>query len=162
MDKLYTGNGDNGYTQTLNNKHISKSDVLIELIGTLDEFSSCLGVAKVHTEDKKLICDIELLQKKLISIMGELAGGKISVTDECIKAVEEMTDCYGGSFEGFSLPGNNPQSAFLDLARCVVRRAERLASKVMQQGRMRGITLVYLNRASDLVYTMSRYAEKNI
>ncbi len=162
MDKLYTGNGDNGYTQTLQNRHISKSDVLIDLIGTLDEFSSCLGVAKVHTADKKLIDDIELLQKKLISIMGELAGGGISVTDECIKTVEKMTDSYGGAFEGFSIPGKNCAAAFLDLARCIVRRAERLAAKVLKQGRMRGITFVYLNRASDLVYAMSRYAEKNI
>ena len=160
MSKLYTGCGDKGYTETLNNKHISKCDVLIELIGTLDEFSSCLGVAKAHLKDEKLICDIESLQKKLISIMGELAGGKISVTNECVKIVEEMADSYEGSFDGFSLPGKNPASAYLDLARCVVRRAERLAAKVLQQGRIREVTFVYLNRTSDLVYAMSRYAEK--
>lgn len=159
MSGLYTGRGDKGYTETLNNKHISKSDALIELIGTLDEFSSCLGVAKVHTADSILIYDIELLQKKLISVMGELAGGKISVTAECVRTVEEMTDKYSGSFEGFSLPGKNPASAYLDLARCVLRRAERTAAKVSQQGRIRAVTLAYLNRASDLIYAMSRYAE---
>ena len=162
MTKLYTKNGDKGYTQTLNNKHISKCDVIIELIGTLDEFSSCLGVAKVHTKNDVLLRDIELLQKKLISIMGELAGGKISVTEECVKTVEEMTDCYSGKFEGFSLAGTNSSSAYLDLARCVVRRGERLAVKASQQGRIRAVTLAYLNRVSDLVYAMSRYAENNI
>ncbi len=160
MSRLYTGCGDKGYTETLNNKHISKSDALIELIGTLDEFSSCLGVAKVHTKDERLILDIGRLQKKLISIMSELAGGTISVTETCVKTVEEMTDGYASGFEGFSVSGSNPVSSYLDLARCVVRRAERFAAKVLQQGRMRNVTYVYLNRTSDLVYAMSRYAEK--
>lgn len=160
MSKLYTGCGDRGYTETLKNKHISKCDALIELIGTLDEFSSCLGVAKVHIKEERLMSDIESLQKKLISIMGELAGGKISVTEECVKTVEKMTDGYEGDFDGFSLSGKNPASSYLDLARCVVRRAERSAAKVLQQGRIREVTFVYLNRTSDLVYAMSRYAEK--
>ena len=160
MNKLYTGYGDKGYTETLKNKHISKCDVLMELMGTLDEFSSCLGVAKAHTNDEKLTIDIESLQKKLISIMSELAGGKISVTKDCVKVVEGMTDGYSGNFEGFVLSGANVVSAYLDLARCVVRRAERTAAKLLQQGRIREVTFVYLNRTSDLVYAMSRYAEK--
>lgn len=160
MAMLYTGCGDKGYTDTLNTRRISKSDLLIELIGTLDEFSSCLGVAKVYSEEERLVGDIESLQKKLVSIMGELSGGKISVTDECVKTVERMTDGYGIEFSGFSVPGKNPCSAHLDLARCIVRRAERIATKLLQQGRVREVTYVYLNRTSDLVYAMSRYAEK--
>ncbi len=160
MTKLYTGCGDKGYTQTLNDNHISKCDALIELIGTLDEFSSCLGVAKIHIMDEKLLDDIERLQKKLVLIMGELAGGKICVSEECVKVVEKMTDSYKGEFDGFSIPGKNPASSYLDLARCVARRAERVAAKVLEQRRIREVTFIYLNRASDLVYAMSRYAEK--
>lgn len=161
MAKLYTGYGDKGYTQTINNKYIPKSDVLIEFLGTIDEFSSQLGAAKAHTSNEKIRTDIERIQKKMISVMGEVAGGNVSVTENCVKIVEGMTDSYVQGFEGFSLPGANAASAFLDIARCVIRRAERLAVKLGQQGRIRAVTLVYLNRLSDLVYAMSRYAENN-
>ena len=63
---LYTGFGDKGYTQTLKNKHIPKSDELINLLGTIDEFSAALGVAKAASYDKDLIKDIEAIQKKMI------------------------------------------------------------------------------------------------
>lgn len=161
MDKLYTGYGDSGYTQTLNNKHISKSDFVIELLGTIDEFTSVLGLAKAYSDDRDLISDIELIQKKLISIMGEISGGEQSVTDDCIAYVQGMCDkYYGTGIEEFILPGKNIVSAQLDVARCVIRRAERVAVKVMQTGRIRKTLLVYLNRLSDTIYAMARYAEK--
>ncbi len=156
---LYTGYGDKGYTQTLKNKHIHKSDDLINLIGTVDEYSSVLGIAKAQSADENLKRDISAVQKKLISIMGELAGGDADVFDECVKTVEAMTDRYmPEGFEGFTLPGANLVSAQLDFARTVIRRAERIASKVLQTGRIRKETYIYLNRLSDLTYAMSRYA----
>lgn len=162
MDKLYTGAGDGGYTGILNNRHISKSDYLIELLGTIDEFTSALGTAKAYSSDKTLIDDIELIQKKLVSIMGEIAGGNVSVADECITYAEKMCDKYfGDGFSEFVLPGKNIVSAQLDVARCVVRRAERIAVKVSQTGRIKKTLLVYLNRLSDVVYAMARYAEKD-
>lgn len=159
---LYTGYGDRGYTQTVKNKRISKSDELINLIGTIDEYSSALGIAKANCKDDKLKDDICRVQKKLISIMGELAGGNVSVTDECVRTVEEMTDEYmPEQFEGFVLPGENLISAHLDMARTIIRRAERIASKVLQTGRIRPVTYVYLNRLSDMTYAMARYAQKD-
>ena len=157
---LYTGYGDRGYTQTIKNKRISKSDDLICLIGTIDEYSASLGLAKVYCRDEKLKEDLERVQKKLISIMGELSGGNTSVTEECVKTVEEMTDEYmPEKFEAFSLPGETTVSAYLDIARTVVRRAERIAAKVIQTGRIRPFTYIYLNRLSDMTYAMARYAE---
>ena len=160
---LYTGFGDKGYTQTLKNKHISKSDDLINLLGTIDEFSAALGVAKAETYDEKLKNDIEAVQKKMIEVMGELAGTKPSVTEECVKTVEKMTDAYSeNGFSGFMLSGDNAVSANLNLARTVIRRAERIAVKLSMSGRVRSITLVYINRLSDLIYAMSEYAKKDI
>ena len=157
--KLYTGFGDNGYTQTVKNRRIQKSDILIDLIGTVDEYSASLGIAKAQSADEKLKSDITKLQKKLISVMGELAGGEVSVTKECISAVEEMTDnYYPNEFNGFTVSGENIVSAQLDFARTVIRRAERIASKALQQGKIKPDTFVYLNRLSDLTYAMSRYA----
>ena len=157
--KLYTGYGDRGYTQTVHNKHIAKSDDLIHLLGTLDEFTSSLGVAKAHLYDKALYSDIEAVQKKMVGLMGELAGGEPSVTEACVRAVEELTDKYRPrGFSGFTLPGKNLVSAQLDLARTVVRRAERIAAKLLPMGKIRGVTFTYLNRLSDLTYAFACYA----
>lgn len=159
---LYTGFGDKGYTQTLKNKHIPKSDELINLLGTIDEFSAALGVAKAVSYDKELIKDIEEIQKKMIEVMGEIAGGKNSVAEECVKTVEKMTDSYAEEeFSGFTLSGDNAVSANLNLARTIIRRGERIASKLSMGGRIRSVTLVYLNRLSDLVYAMAEYAKKS-
>lgn len=163
-NKFYTGFGDKGYTRTIKNMRILKSDTLIELLGTLDEFTSSLGVAKASVRDSVLIEDIQTVQKKIIRINGEIAGGEVSVTNECITAIEMLIDKYQaeiGGFEGFTIPGTNTASATLDVARCVCRRAERVAVKVSQFGRIRGVTLVYLNRLCDLIYAFARYAEKD-
>ncbi len=161
MDKLYTGVGDRGYTSTLSQKRVSKTDLIIELLGSLDELSAALGVAKVSTGDRKLSADIEIIQKKLIGVMGEVAGGQRSVTDECPRAVEGMCDEYSGKFDGFTISGENPVSAHLSLARTIARRAERSAVKANQLGRVHSELLVWLNRISDLLYAMSQYAAKD-
>ncbi len=157
---LYTGHGDKGYTRTVKNIRISKADDLIGLIGTIDEYSASLGVAKANCKDNKLKDDLGRVQKKLVSIMGELAGGDVSVTEECVKTIEEMTDEYmPEQFTEFTLPGENIVSSYLDLARAVIRRGERIAAKVMQTGRIRPVTYIYLNRLSDMTYAMARYTQ---
>lgn len=161
MDKLYTGGGDKGYTQTLSAKHISKSDLIIELLGTLDELSSVLGVAKAAAYDEKLIGDTDSIQKKLIAVMAEVAGGKVNTTDECAKVVEAMCDSYNIHFEGLKTSGENTVSANLSLARAVARRAERTAVKANQLGRIKQPVIVWLNRISDLLYAMSVYASRD-
>lgn len=158
MDKLYTGTGDKGYTSTLSQRRISKTDIIIELLGSLDELSAAMGVSKAYTRDRELAKDIEAVQKKLIGVMGEIAGGEISVTQECPAAVEKMCDKYSAGFSGFTVSGENPVSAHLSLARTIARRAERAAVKASQLGRVRREMLIWLNRLSDLLYAMSQYA----
>ena len=160
MAKLYTRLGDCGFTETLKEKHIPKSDSLICLIGTLDEFSAALGVAKAHLENGDMKRDIDTLQELLISIMGELAGGKSCEGCEATLDIEGLTDKYSGRFDGFSVPGVNKPSAYLNLARCVVRRAERIAAELLEEEKIRRETYCSLNRFSDLIYAMSRYAEE--
>lgn len=159
--KLYTGYGDRGYTQTITSKRVPKYDDLIELLGTLDEFSASLGAAKAQSGDEALRQDIEAVQKKMISIMGELAGGETSVTDECVRTVEEMTDRYlPRALAKFTLPGVNVVSAQLEVARTVIRRGERAAAKLQSMGRVKPKTFVYLNRLGDLLYAMAQYAAR--
>ena len=157
--KLYTGYGDRGYTQTITGRRVPKSDDIIHLLGTLDEFSANLGLAKAQCGDEALRRDIEAVQKKLVGIMGEIAGGEPSVTEECVRTAEEMTDRYQPhGLSAFTLPGENIVSAQLDVARTVVRRAERVAAKLGAMGRVKPQTLAYLNRLSDLIYAMAQYA----
>ncbi len=157
---LYTGFGDKGYTRTIKNNHILKSDELINLLGTIDEFSAALGVAKAATYDKALKADIEAVQKKMVEIMAEIAGGKKSVTNDCVKVVEGMIDRYSDGFAGLTLSGDNPVSANLNLARTVIRRGERIAAKLKASGRLGEVCFIYLNRLSDLAYAMAEYAKK--
>lgn len=160
---LYTGYGDKGYTRTAKNNHVPKSDALIELIGTVDEYSAVLGLARAQCADEELCKDIKSVQKKLISIMGELAGGEISVTEECVNAVEGLCDkYYPEGFEGFTIPGETIVSAQLDIARTVIRRAERVASKLLTLNKIRTATYTYLNRLGDMTYAMSQYATKDL
>ena len=157
---LYTRNGDRGYTSTVKNNRIPKYDYLIELIGELDEYSSALGLARAESSDEELCTDIKRVQKKLISIMGELAGGEISVTADCVKAVENLCDKYmPEGFSGFVIPGENKVCAQLDFARTIVRRAERTASRLIPLHKIRLETYAYLNRLSDMTYAFARYAE---
>ena len=158
MDKLYTGAGDNGYTSTLSQRRISKTDIVIELLGSLDELSAALGVAKAENNSDMLAKDIDALQKKLIGVMGEIAGAKTSVTKECPEVLEKMCDKYTDGFSGFTVSGENTVSAYLSLARTIARRAERIAVKASQTGRVSKLMLVWLNRLSDLLYAMSQYA----
>lgn len=162
MNKLYTGAGDKGYTSTLSQRHVSKTDLIIELLGSLDELSAALGVAKASTNDKKLAKDIEAVQNKLVGVMGEVAGGETSVTDECPCVVEKMCDGYQVSFDGFTVSGANTVSAHLSLARTIARRAERNAVRANQLGRVKQPLIVWLNRISDLLYAMSEYAAKGV
>lgn len=159
-NKIYTGCGDGGYTDTICQR-LLKDDILIELLGTLDEATSLLGLAKAQMENESMKEDIETLQKKLMFLMGEVAGTKRKIEDEDITCCEKLCDKYGTSeIKEFVLPGGNIISARLDVARTVIRRAERVAVRLFREKEINKKIIVYLNRLSDLVYLMARSCEK--
>ena len=160
MARLYTCKGDLGYTDMADRKRVPKDDIMIEIIGTLDEFSSMLGVAKTHLDNEALILDIENLQNITVSVMTELSGYETCITHETVKNVEEMIDKYDICFSGFTLPGGTKASAFLDMSRCIMRRAERIASKAFREKKISESVMCWLNRTSDLLYAMGRCAAK--
>lgn len=160
MAVLYTGMGDGGYTAVIGDGKISKADVLIDLIGTMDEASAALGLARACADDGKIKTDIQWLLRIFVPLMGAVAGGKIAADAELISELERKIDGYGTEFDGFSMPGENLVSAHLNMARCIVRRAERVAAALLHEGRISRETAVCLNRMSDLIYAMSRCAEK--
>ncbi len=142
-------------------RNIPKDSPIFELLGTLDELVSWLGVART-----KAVCVssiLEQLQRDLMSVSGELAGGKkfadaeqIAVLERAIDAATEQKE----DFSGFVLPGATEGGAALDVARTVARRAERRAVTSSQTGGITREMLAWLNRLSDLLFALARLCDR--
>lgn len=159
---LYTKKGDGGRSSTMTRMNIPKSSPIFELLGTLDEFTSALGVArrKLPASMNELV---EQLQKDIISLCGELAGGAKFVTREQVTRLENAIDSLMENvpeFSGFILPGSSESGAALDVARTIARRAERRAVALSQTGGVSRDILMWLNRLSDLLYALARMCDK--
>jgi len=168
-DKLYTAKGDDGYTGLLGAGRVPKYDPRPEAYGTLDEATSFIGLARATTASPHSRAVLLQCQRHLYCIMTELASTPATAkTFECLGAdkvewLEGETDALTAQITlpgDFILPGDSHASAALDVARAVVRRAERLAVKLMHDGLMGNPEIVrYLNRLSSLLFVMARYEE---
>lgn len=175
--KIYTRKGDHGTTGLLYGGRVRKDSPAIELNGAVDEAQAVLGVARSECEPGSE-CDRLLvsLERDLWVLMAEvatspanrhkLAPGSSLVTPQMVTALEGRIDDLSSRFDPpteFVVPGQGRVSALLDLARTVVRRAERLALALPGPpgGDEGGASSVgaYLNRLSDLVWTMARWQE---
>ncbi len=160
--KIYTKTGDKGFSSICGEERIKKSDIIFDVLGTLDELSSFIGLTKVQLEENCHKSFLETLQKKLICLMGDIATeGKCEdkITDDDISALEEEIDKLQketGEVEGFVLPGENEISARLDVARTVARRAERYMVSASEKYDIEYTNLAYINRLSDYLYCLAR------
>ena len=159
---LYTKKGDGGRTSTITRMNIPKSSPLFDLLGTLDELNSALGVAK-RKAPATLSSLIEELQHNLISLCGEIAGSTKFASSERVKQLENAIDSLMENvpeFNGFILPGDTEGGAALDVARTIARRAERCAVGISQTGGISHDLLIWLNRLSDLLYALARMCDR--
>ena len=177
MVKIYTRKGDDGTTSLWYGGRVPKHHARTDAYGTLDEAISALGVARALCGDvydsTELHDDILRLQDDLFIAGAELAtapeasgrleDGVSRVTDEMVAWSEERIDHYMDLVElppQFVIPGGTTLSATIDLARTIIRRAERRISHLAQEGELTGEALLhFVNRASDLVYAMARWAD---
>ena len=161
--KIYTKNGDGGYTSLLNNSRVSKSDDRIELLGCIDELSSHLGLAKVASDDV-LKADLSKIQGVLIKLMAGVASsgsGKYKMSDEIV-FLEDKIDFMENAFpreKAFVLFGGCELSARLDVARAVARRAERQFCRASRFYGLDCEAQKYMNRLADYLYVCARYAD---
>ncbi len=161
--KIYTMTGDQGYTSLLNNSRVSKSDDRIELLGTIDELSAHLGLAKV-VADAALKDELSAIQSTLIKVMAGVASNGSSqyrLTDE-VGVLESKVDAVEDSFpreKEFVLYGTCELSARLDVARAVARRAERQFCRVLRNYNPDREALKYINRLADYLYVCARCAD---
>jgi cob(I)alamin adenosyltransferase len=173
--KIYTRKGDDGSTGLWYGGRVPKSDARPEAYGAVDEAASALGVARAACGDgdEEIYADILRMQNELFVAGAELATapeaaqrlqpGISKVTSAMVDELESVIDRYMDRVNlppKFVIPGGSELSARLDVARAAVRRAERRVVDLKLSGQLPDETVLnYLNRASDAVYAMARYAD---
>jgi len=170
MAKVTTGTGDAGYTGLLGSERVAKYDPRPDTFGTVDEATSALGLARATTQDPKVKEIIYRIQNDLYLLMGELATTPenyekmgLRMTADHVQWLEQVEESLKQEVEipnKFIIPGDTLDGAALDLARTIIRRAERMAVKLLHDGVIQnGEVIRYLNRLSDLIFILARYIE---
>ena len=175
MVKIYTKKGDDGTTSLWYGGRVPKHHGRTEAYGALDEACAQLGLARAlcGPAEAELAADILGLQNDIFIAGAELAtapeaSGRLEdgisrTTEEMVTELERLIDRYMAEVDlppKFVIPGGNQLSAQLDVARTVIRRAERRIAALSDAGELSGETVIHLvNRASDLAYAMARFAD---
>jgi len=165
---VFSKKGDEGETSLLTGARVSKASLRPEAYGTLDEASSALGLAKTLTENSSIRQMIETVQEDLVLLGGELAWegdeSKYRIGTDRTRRLEQWIETLQEEVpipREFIHPGGNPCSAAIDLARSVIRRAERRVVAMKEQGLIRDPDIhAYLNRLADFLFALARYAGK--
>jgi cob(I)alamin adenosyltransferase len=166
---LYTRTGDEGYTRLLGQEVVPKYDLRPEAYGTVDEANSVMGLARAQpTASERTKELIVQAQRDLWVLMGDLAlapGVELPQRLEADRTtwLEAETDKLGRDtppLTQFVVPGDTVIGAWLDVARTVVRRAERCAARLAHEGYLENKEVLrYLNRLSSLLFVLARYEE---
>lgn len=168
--RIYTRTGDDGTTGLLYGGRVSKADPATEAYGTTDEAVAALGLARALSSNPVLKDEILALQRQLFVVGADLAANPKEraklrpdvslVTAAMVDLLEKAIDFIVGEHplpDEFIVPGADPVSAALDLARSVVRRAERRTIEMRDSEReVNAEAIRYLNRLSDLLFVMAR------
>ena len=167
---IYTKKGDSGQTDIFDSKNcnkvrVAKDNIRLQIIGSLDELNSCLGIITSLLEDKKEIVFITKIQKDLFTINSLIAGIKnINFPKTKVNYLEEKIDLLEKKLPkltNFILPGGSEVSSFYHLARSVTRRSERKIVSFSRQENINPSILAFINRLSDLFFVLSRWNNHN-
>ena len=171
---ITTGHGDGGETGLLYGGRVAKDDLHTEAYGSLDEAISALGLARSLTDSPARAERILELQRELFVVGAELATGAGHRAD-LERHFNVVTPAMADALEreihdlearvplpgGFVIPGGTPVGAAIDLARTLVRRAERRTVSLQREGGVENPEVLrYLNRCSDLLFMLAREAEQ--
>jgi len=171
---IATKTGDGGTTGLMYGHRVPKNHPRVEACGTIDELNSAIGLARATATEKFVNENLFWIQKSLVDVMGEVgvlagdlpryvAGGFTLVKPELtakLDALVKEIEAQQVSFKGWATPGATVNSAALDVARTVCRRAERRVYDLQSAGELKnGEILVFLNRLSDLLWLFARWVE---
>ena len=173
---IVTKTGDQGETSLMYGRRVSKSDPRVEAYGAVDELNAALGLARAASSDEFVSEQILAAQKDLIVLMGELAtahedrdrylkdGFKVTsaaMVDRLGAVIVDLEKDKSLYPKDWVIPGGTATSAALDFARATCRRAERHIARFMADDKdFNPEILRYLNRLSDLLWVLARYAER--
>ncbi|HEX7614629.1 MAG TPA: cob(I)yrinic acid a,c-diamide adenosyltransferase [Thermoanaerobaculia bacterium] len=179
INRVYTRGGDKGETSLVGGQRIAKDSIRIESYGTVDELNAILGLARTANRETPGASDADRdrldalltrLQNELFNLGSDLATlpqdrhpKQPVIEARHVTFLEETIDALNGDLpelRSFVLPGGGWVSAFLHQARTVCRRAERLVTTLARQESVGEHALVYLNRLSDLLFVLGRWAAK--
>ena len=162
---IYTRTGDKGKTSLMSGQRVSKSDLRVETYGTIDELNSAIGVVLSVISDKR-----KEIRKELIKIQNDLleigsalanpASKQLKYLQQRVKEFEKFIDQMTEKMpplKNFILPGGGKAGAILHLARAISRRAERKTVALNNKQKVDNNIIIYLNRLSDLLFTMARF-----
>ncbi|MEE2694005.1 MAG: cob(I)yrinic acid a,c-diamide adenosyltransferase [Pseudomonadota bacterium] len=167
IDKVYTRGGDEGVTSLGNGDRVVKDTLRIQVCGVLDEANASIGVARLYVKENSDLM-LARIQNDLFDLGADLCvpeqvegegGVKLQIGAGQVERLEEEIDQVNAHLEplnSFILPGGSKASAFLHVARAVVRRAERLASALSREESISCYCLPYLNRLSDHLFVLAR------
>ena len=171
---IVTKTGDDGSTALMYGRRIPKNHPRVEAYGTVDELNASLGLARATANDNFIGENLLAIQKDLVVLMGELAvmpedllryakdGYSVVTPAMTVKldALVREIEAQGVSFKGWATPGATMNSAALDVARTVCRRAERRGCALKEAGEpLNPEIVIYLNRLSDLLWLLARWVE---
>src|SRR5215813_6372577 len=172
--KIYTKTGDAGDTGLFGGGRVPKSHPRVEAYGDVDELNATIGVARAATPaDTQIDALLVHVQQDLFAIGALLATpdrermrmhlDKAKIDQERIAELERAIDAADTELEplrAFILPGGSPKAAALHVARTVCRRAERRIVDIAEEMEIPPLVVVYLNRLSDVLFTLARLANK--
>jgi cob(I)alamin adenosyltransferase len=161
---FFTRGGDDGFTGLLGEGRVAKEDLRIEALGAVDEAGAALGLARAHARTEQAAQALLQAQRDLYGLMAEVAATPEnaarfrSITAERVAWLEAQTDAVSAVVEiprEFIVPGDTVVGAYFDLARTVVRRAERRVADLLHRGDLANPQLLqYLNRLSSLCFVL--------
>lgn len=164
MPAFYTKKGDDGYSGLLGEGRVPKDDPRLEAVGTLDEATAALGLARAACCDPRSISLLLQAQRDLYGLMAEVAATPENaarfrnIDAGRVEWLEAQIDLLSSQVEmtrDFIIPGDSPASAAVALARTIVRRAERRLATLLRAGALEnGELLRYLNRLSSLCFVL--------
>lgn len=163
ISKVTTKSGDKGNTSLGNGERVSKSHLLINLLGDIDELNSQLGSAISSCKSELISSELESIQQDLFNLGGEISiisSGTILINNDKVKFLEERIDELNQTLKPlkeFIMPGGDEFCSRVHLARAVCRRAERSCVAILDLVKEKNIWLPYLNRLSDYLFVLARY-----
>jgi cob(I)alamin adenosyltransferase len=171
--KIYTKTGDAGDTGLFGGGRVPKDDVRVEAYGDVDELNAVIGVARACEPNPRIDDLLLSIQRDLFSVGALLATpdrakmeqhlAKASLDDNRIRELESAIDACDTDLDplkSFILPGGSQKAAALHFARTVCRRAERRVVTLGRKTPLPELVVIYLNRLSDLLFTLARLANK--